>query len=45
MELAIILTEAQMNEHFGWVPGAYMLSTYVNFSRRNFDGAILKAQG
>ena len=44
-ELATILTEAQMKEHFGWVPGSYMPSTYVHLSGRDVDGAILKAHG
>jgi integrase/recombinase XerD len=44
-ELATILTEAQMKEHFGWVPGSDMPSTYVHLSGRDVDGAILKAHG
>jgi integrase/recombinase XerD len=44
-ELATILTEAQMKEHFGWVPGSSMASTYVHLSGRDVDGAILKAHG
>ena len=44
-ELATILTEAQMKEHFGWFPGSYMPSTYVHLSGRDVDGAILKAHG
>jgi integrase/recombinase XerD len=44
-ELATILTEAQMKEHFGWVPGSYMPSTYVHLCGRDVDGAILKAHG
>jgi integrase/recombinase XerD len=44
-ELANILTEAQMKEHFGWVPGSDMPSTYVHLSGRDVDGAILKAHG
>jgi len=44
-ELATILTEAQMKEHFGWVPGSYMPSTYVHLSGRDVDGTILKAHG
>jgi integrase/recombinase XerD len=44
-ELANILTEAQMKEHFGWVPGSFMPSTYVHLSGRDVDGALLKAHG
>jgi integrase/recombinase XerD len=44
-ELANILTEAQMKEHFGWVPGSDMPSTYVHLSGRDVDGALLKAHG
>lgn len=44
-ELANVLTEAQMKEHLGWVPGSDMPSTYVHLSGRDVDGAILKAHG
>jgi len=44
-ELANILTEAQLKEHLGWVPGSDMPSTYVHLSGRDVDGAILKAHG
>jgi integrase/recombinase XerD len=44
-ELANILTEAQMKEHFGWVPGSFMPSSYVHLSGRDVDGALLKAHG
>ena len=44
-ELATSLTEAQMKEHFGWVLGSYMPSTYVPLSGRDVDCAILKAHG
>jgi uncharacterized C2H2 Zn-finger protein len=44
-ELANILTEAQMKEHLGWVPGSDMPSTYVHLSGRDVDGALLKAHG
>ena len=37
-------TEAQMKEHFGWVPGSYMPSTYVHLSGKDVDGAILKVK-
>ncbi len=44
-ELANVLTEAQMKEHLGWVPGSDMPSTYVHLSGRDVDGALLKAHG
>ena len=44
-ELANVLTEAQMKEHLGWVPGSDMPSTYVHLSGRDIDTAILKAHG
>jgi site-specific recombinase XerC len=44
-ELANVLTEAQMKEHLGWVPGSDMPSTYVHLSGRDVDGALLKAYG
>jgi integrase/recombinase XerD len=44
-ELANILTEAQMKEHLGWVPGSDMPSTHVHLSGRDVDGAILKPYG
>jgi hypothetical protein len=34
-----------MKEHFGWVPGSDMPSTYVHLSGRDVDGALLKAHG
>lgn len=39
------LTEAQMKEHFGWVQGSDMASTYVHLSGRDVDTALLKLQG
>jgi integrase/recombinase XerD len=44
-ELASVLTEAQMKEHLGWVPGSDMPSTYVHLSGRDVDGPLLKAHG
>ena len=44
-ELANILTEAQMNEHCGWVQGSRMPSVYVHLSGKNIDPAILQAYG
>ena len=43
--LAIELTEAQMNEYFGWVQGSEMPSTYVHLSGRDVDSALLKMYG
>ncbi len=43
--LAKHLTEAQMNEFFGWVQGSDMPSTYVHLSGRDVDSALLKTYG
>jgi len=43
--LANHLTEAQMNEFFGWVQGSNMPSVYVHLSGRDVDRAILKTHG
>lgn len=43
--LANHLTEAQMNQYFGWVQGSDMPSTYVHLSGRDVDGAILSLYG
>jgi site-specific recombinase XerD len=40
--LAMHLTEAQMNEYFGWVQGSGMAQTYVHLSGRDMDSALLK---
>lgn len=40
--LAKHLTEAQMNEYFGWVQGSGMAQTYVHLSGRDMDSALLK---
>jgi integrase len=43
--LANHLTEAQMNEHFGWVQGSNMPLIYVHLSGRDVDNALLKVYG
>lgn len=43
--LANGLTEAQMNEYFGWVQGSKMASIYVHMSGRDVDNALLKLHG
>jgi len=43
--LANHLTEAQMNQYLGWVPGSNMPATYVHLSGRDVDEAILKLRG
>jgi integrase len=43
--LASALTEAQMNEYFGWVQGSSMPSTYVHLSGRDVDDALLRIHG
>lgn len=43
--LANSLTEAQMNQYFGWVTGSDMPSTYVHLSGRDIDDAVLKMRG
>jgi len=43
--LANHLTEAQMNQYFGWVQGSQMPSTYVHLSGRDIDGTILSLYG
>jgi integrase/recombinase XerD len=40
--LANYLTEAQMNEYFGWVQGSDMPATYVHLSGRDVDDKILE---
>ena len=40
--LASYLTEAQMNEYFGWVQGSNMPATYVHLSGRDVDNKILE---
>lgn len=43
--LAVHLTEAQMNQYFGWVQGSDMPATYVHLSGRDVDDAILGLYG
>jgi integrase/recombinase XerD len=43
--LANHLTEFQMNQHFGWVQGSSMPSTYVHLSGRETDSALLRLSG
>ncbi|MGV9141382.1 MAG: tyrosine-type recombinase/integrase [Promethearchaeota archaeon] len=43
--LANNLTEAQMNEYFGWQQGSDMPQIYVHLSGRDVDNAIMKANG
>jgi integrase len=43
--LAMILSEAQMKEFFGWTQSSEMASIYVHLSGRDVDNAILKAYG
>ncbi len=44
-QLAKSLTEAQMNQFFGWTQSSKMASTYVHLSGRDVDGALLKLNG
>lgn len=44
-ELAQHLTEAQMEEHLGWVHGSDMPRTYVHLSGKQIDDALLKMYG
>ena len=43
--LANHLTEAQMNQYLGWVPGSGMPAVYVHLSGRDVDDAILELRG
>ena len=43
--LANHLTEAQMNQYLGWVPGSGMPAVYVHLSGRDVDDAILEMRG
>jgi site-specific recombinase XerD len=43
--MASHLTEAQMNNYFGWVQGSKMAGTYVHMSGRDMKNAILKMNG
>lgn len=44
-ELANFLTEAQMDQHFGWVQGSKRTATYVHLSGRDVDAALLASYG
>jgi hypothetical protein len=44
-ELARIMTEAQLKEHFGWVSGSDMPGNYVHLSGRDTDSVLLEAHG
>ena len=44
-EYANYLTEAQLDTHFGWVPGSTMHRTYVHLSSSDADQAVLAAHG
>jgi integrase len=44
-ELSQHLTEAQMEEHLGWIHGSKMPRTYIHMSGRQMDDAILKIHG
>lgn len=43
--MANYLTEAQMNQYFGWIQGSDMPFVYVHLSGRDIDDAVLKANG
>ena len=43
--LAIYLTEAQMDQYLGWIPGSKMPSIYVHLSGRDVDKTLLKMHG
>ncbi|VVC03100.1 Tyrosine recombinase XerA [Candidatus Bilamarchaeum dharawalense] len=43
--LAGKLTEFQLKDYFGWVPGSDMASVYVHLSGRDVDNALLKLHG
>jgi integrase/recombinase XerD len=43
--LANVLTDAQMNEYLGWIPGSRMPAVYVHLSGRNVDNALFKLKG
>jgi len=44
-ELAQYLTEAQMEEHLGWIQGSEMPRTYIHLSGKQIDDAILAIYG
>jgi len=43
--LANDITEAQMNEYFGWMQGSKMPTVYVHMSGRNVDQRLLEIKG
>jgi len=43
--LATKLTERQMEQYLGWVPGSRMPQVYVHLSGRDIDNAILELNG
>jgi integrase/recombinase XerD len=43
--LANHLTEAQMDEHFGWIQGSKMPRIYIHLSGKKVDSALLKLYG
>ena len=43
--LANWMTEAQMDEYFGWVLRSRMASVYIHLSGRNLDEVILRIHG
>lgn len=44
-ELSKHLTEAQLCQYMGWVPGSSQPGTYVHLSGRDLDSAILRIKG
>lgn len=44
-DLASHLTDAQMNQHFGWVQGSRMTAVYVHMSGRELDSTLLGLTG
>ncbi|AKB26327.1 Integrase [Methanosarcina sp. MTP4] len=44
-ELAQHLTESQLEEHLGWVPGSEMPRIYVHLSGKQIDDALLRIYG
>ena len=43
--LASHLTEAQMNQLFGWVQGSDMPATYIHLNGKDVDNALLRMHG
>ncbi|WP_440952024.1 tyrosine-type recombinase/integrase [Methanococcoides sp. FTZ1] len=44
-QLAEHLTQAQMEDHLGWVHGSNMPATYIHLSGKQVDDALLKMHG